>query len=65
MQSVSSRIWTRVAVFISYDDSHYTTETLSKHNYYDNTCLAGLILSYLQTPLFRQDMTQGQYLSGV
>ena len=27
MQSVSSMIWTRVAVFISYDDSHYTTGT--------------------------------------
>ena len=25
MQSVSSSIWTRVAVFISYDDNHYTT----------------------------------------
>ena len=25
MQSVSSRIWTRVAVFISYDDNNYTT----------------------------------------
>ena len=25
MQSVLSRIWTRVAVSISYDDSHYTT----------------------------------------
>ena len=24
MQSVSSRIWTRVAVIISYDDNHYT-----------------------------------------
>ena len=24
MQSVSSRIWTRVVVFISYDDNHYT-----------------------------------------
>ena len=28
MQSVSSRIWTRVAVFISYDDNDYTTGTL-------------------------------------
>ena len=28
MQSASSRIWTRVAVFISYDDNHYTTGTL-------------------------------------
>ena len=27
MQSVSSRIWTRVAVSISYDDKHYTTGT--------------------------------------
>ena len=27
MQSVSSRIWTRVAVFISYDDNNYTTDT--------------------------------------
>ena len=25
MQSVSSRIWTRVAVSTSYDDNHYTT----------------------------------------
>ena len=27
MQSVSSRIWTRVAVSISYDVNHYTTGT--------------------------------------
>ena len=27
MQSVSTRIWTRVAVSISYDDNHYTTDT--------------------------------------
>ena len=30
MQSVSSRIWTRVAVSISYDDNHYTMGT--SHN---------------------------------
>ena len=30
MQSVSSRIWTRVAVFISYDDNNYTTGTSAK-----------------------------------
>ena len=29
MQSVSSRIWTRVAVSISYDDNHYTTGILT------------------------------------
>ena len=27
MQSVSFRIWTRIAVSISYDDNHYTTDT--------------------------------------
>ena len=27
MQSVSARIWTRVAVSISFDDNHYTTGT--------------------------------------
>ena len=27
MQSVSSKIWTRVVVSISYDDNHYTTGT--------------------------------------
>ena len=27
MQSVTSRIWTRVIVFISYDDNHYITGT--------------------------------------
>ena len=30
MQSVSSRIWTRVAVFIFYDDNHYTTGTSNR-----------------------------------
>ena len=25
MQSISSRIWTRVTMSISYDDNHYTT----------------------------------------
>ena len=30
MQSVSARIWTRVAVSISYDDNHYTTATSIK-----------------------------------
>ena len=30
MLSVSSRIWTRVVVSISYDDNHYTTGTSQK-----------------------------------
>ena len=48
MQSASSRIWTHVAVSISYDDNHYTTSTF-----------------FYQTPPLGQDMTQGQFLSGV
>ena len=34
MQSVLSRIWTRVAVSISYDDNYYSTGTLFDDNYY-------------------------------
>ena len=33
MQSVSSRIWTHVAVSTSYDDNHYTTGTSSIAKY--------------------------------
>ena len=40
MQSVSSRIWTRVAVSISYDDNDYTTGT-SKYIIHDNLSLVG------------------------
>ena len=31
MQSVSSRIWTRVAASISNDDNHYTTGNTYNH----------------------------------
>ena len=34
MQSFSSRIWTRVAVSIFYDDNHYTTGTSNNIKYY-------------------------------
>ena len=34
MQSVSSRIWTRIAVSISYDDNHYTMGTSGKITVY-------------------------------
>ena len=33
MQSVSSRIWTCIAVSISYDNNHYTTGTIKKKCY--------------------------------
>ena len=32
MQLVSARIWTRVAVSISYDGNHYTTVTSSEQH---------------------------------
>ena len=32
MQSVSSRIWTRVTVSISYDDNHYNTGTSTSND---------------------------------
>ena len=34
MQSVSSRIWTRVAVSISYDDNHEHLQTVYAHYSY-------------------------------
>ena len=40
MQSVSSRIWTRVAVSISYDDNHYTTGTSIFYIVYFMLCLS-------------------------
>ena len=81
MQSVSSRIWTRVAVSISYDDNHYTTgtslNTKSKITVV-NIKTKKVIQEYLKlaqiliisgtiypTPPLGQDMTQGQFLSGV
>ena len=35
MQSVSSRIWTRVAVSMSYDDNHYITGTVQRFKHYN------------------------------
>ena len=40
MQSVSSRIWTRVTVSISYDDNHYTTGTSTKFVFIALFCAA-------------------------
>ena len=48
MQSVSSRIWTRVAMSIPYDDNHYTMGTSYKHPYplvmYVLNSITGVIL---------------------
>ena len=42
MQSVRSRIWTRVAVSISCDDNHYTTGTSTKQSNGDVPVMLGL-----------------------
>ena len=43
MQSVSSRIWTRVAVSISYDDNHYTINNYLNWNSSMNVMMLVLI----------------------
>ena len=46
MQSVASRIWTCVAVSISCNDNHYTTDTASKCCYYCCLfCLVGRVFA--------------------
>ena len=46
MQSVLSRIWTRVTVSISYDDNHYTTVT--------SNLLRIIVISYMESYNFVQ-----------
>ena len=78
MQSVSSRIWTRVAVSISYDDNHYTINVslcmyscasvfVCCDDFFTKERIIIIVAlpSYLPTPPLGQDMTQGQFLSGV
>ena len=46
MQSVSSRIWTRVAVFISYNDNNYTTGTSTHHGHVHYFSMYFIIVQY-------------------
>ena len=59
MQSVRSRIWTRVAVSISYDDNHYTMST-SNCNIASTKLLIGLAQTVSESPKAKHDAT---YLS--
>ena len=47
MQSASSRIWTRVAVSISYDDNHYTMGTTYELVFVSPACLVSSYLNGL------------------
>ena len=55
MQSVSSRIWTRVAVSISYDDNHYTTGTSNNLN---NKTITKTNVVYKSTCQFRESFSE-------
>ena len=44
MQSVSSMIWTRVTVSISYDDNHYTTGTSNNTNNLEKAMIPIILL---------------------
>ena len=45
MQSVSSRIWTRAAVSISYDDNHYTISFIYEYLKLNN-CVQIICISW-------------------
>ena len=51
MQLVSSRIWTRVAVCISYDGNHYTTPTSSIAFYCEAPALERVKYSFIAITL--------------
>ena len=55
MQSVSFRIWTRVAVSISYDDNHYTTGTSSTGLNYEFSFSEEPSLPYYYTHSWREN----------
>ena len=50
MQSVSSRIWTRVAKSISYDDNDYTTGTSLYINHYTSIFLLEMYQTFRNSP---------------
>ena len=62
MQSVSSRIWTRVAVSISYDDTHYTMGTSTKACLflYDFEFWRACIILACKSLLFRWKLSAGK-----
>ena len=65
MQTVSSRIWTRVTVSISYHDNHYTTATSINERYSTTNArthfdVAGYYVSYYVTRTF--DLIVSWYL---
>ena len=78
MQSVSSRIWTRVAVFISNDNTHYTTGTSTcvvNNSHYptglsSNCCLTEftrilfLLLEYIRFSIYLFEFPVSFFLPG-
>ena len=67
MQSVSSRIWTRVAMSISYDDNHYTTGNSTFLSIYANfsisVCSNIYIYIYIYCPPQTDCFVEQRYFS--
>ena len=62
MQSVLSRMWTRVVISISYDDNHYTTDTSLSTippEVWKTTKFDDLLLRYCNT-VYSQNTIEGQ-----
>ena len=59
MQSVSSRIWTRITVSISYDDNHYTTGTPILFN--RSTMINYLSARMVMSVLFLEDYYRNSF----
>ena len=55
MQSVSSRIWTRVAVSISYDDNYFTTGTSKLRIQYVLLFSYSLVMDEIESCLSKED----------
>ena len=57
MQLVKSRIWTRVAVFISYDDNNYTIDLVKNYLYLIKSCAKKQKKKQQKTRKKRQEQT--------
>ena len=72
MQSASSRIWTRIIVFISNDDNHYTTDTYLSTRVYVTLFIViqvmltayTLVISYYLQSLLVSLLDGNQFLTG-
>ena len=65
MQSVSSRIWTRITVSISYDDDHYTTDNYEQLVEHTKLLKLGVAASLGERKLWLQIVSQPDHVEEV